>query len=252
VILSLVPTMTLMLSVVGLLGRDPETTDALLEVIKDGGSADAADTARGALEHALSSNALSGAALGVGLIATLWVASLYVVAFSRATKGLAGEVRRSELKSRPLQVLATFGGIIILAVVLLAVAISRRVADALADATGVGLFANDLWPFVKWAFVLGSLVLIVAGLYSLDSTRTRRWPPRPTFGGLLAVGLWVLATIGFEVYLNTLASYDQTYGTLGGIVTFLVWAWLSNIVLLYGVAIDQERRGRRVESDPDG
>jgi membrane protein len=69
---------------------------------------------------------------------------------------------------------------------------------------------------------------------------------------MLAVGLWVAATIGFEIYLHTLASYDQTYGTLGGIVTFLVWAWLSNMVLLYGVALDQERRTRRVREDPDG
>jgi membrane protein len=82
----------------------------------------------------------------------------------------------------------------------------------------------------------------VAGLYSLDPTRERRWPPWPTRGSLIAVGLWVTATIGFEIYLLTLASYDQTYGTLGGVVTFLVWAWLSNIVLLYGLALDQERR----------
>lgn len=251
-ILSLVPTLTLMLSIVGLLGRDPETTNALLEVIQDGGSAEAADTARGALEHALSSNALSGTFLGVGLIATLYVASLYVVSFARAAKGLAGQARRTRLRSRPLQVLATFGGIIVLALVLLAVAISRRIADALADVTDLGLFAGELWPVVKWSFVLGSLVLIAAGLYSLDPTRTRRWPPRPTFGGMLAVGLWAAATIGFEVYLHTLASYDQTYGTLGGIVTFLVWAWLSNMVLLYGVALDQERRRRRVKAHPDG
>lgn len=244
--------MTLMLSIVGLLGRDPETTNALLEVIEEGGSADAADTARGALEHALSSNAVSGAALGIGLIVTLYVASLYVVSFSRATKGLAGQARRSELSSRPLQVLATFAGIVVLALVLLAIAISKRIADALAEVTGLGLFTGELWPVVKWSFVLGSLVLIVAGLYSLDPTRTRRWPPRPTFGGVLAVGLWVAATIGFEIYLHTLASYDQTYGTLGGIVTFLVWAWLSNMVLLYGVALDQERRAEQMKAEPDG
>ncbi len=184
----------------------------------------------------------SGAFLGVGLIATLYVASLYVSAFTRAASALAGEGRRSQLRGRPLQALATFGGIVILALVLLALAISRRIADALADVTGLGLFANGFWPLIKWGFVLLALVVIVAGLYSLDPTRPRRWPPRPTRGGLVAVGLLVAATVGFEVYLDTLASYDQTYGALGGIVTFLVWTWLSNMVLLYGVALDQEHR----------
>ncbi|MEO8091095.1 MAG: YihY/virulence factor BrkB family protein [bacterium] len=242
VLLSMVPCITLIVAIVGLVGRDPETTDAIVEVIQQGGSGEAAEMLRSGLQSALESTPKSGAFLGIGLIATLYVASLYVSAFARAAKALGGEGRRSELRRRPLQALATFGGIIILALALLALAISRRIAEALADVTGLGLFANDFWPLVKWGFVLVSLVVIVSGLYSLDPTRPRRWPPRPTCGGLVAVGLLVVATVGFEVYLGTLAGYDQTYGALGGIVTFLVWTWLSNMVLLYGVALDQERR----------
>jgi membrane protein len=241
VILSLVPALTLILAIVGLLGKSPETANAILDIIRDGGSDDAADTVEHGVRTALDSDFRSGSFFLVSLVGTLYVASLYVAAFSRAASVLAGGTGRGQLSRRPLLVLATLLGIVLLALALLLIVISRRIAEALADATGLGLFANDLWPFIRWGFVLVVLLTIVTGLYSLNPERRRRIPV-PTFGGLLACTLLVVTTIGFEVYVDTLASYDQTYGALGGIISFLVWAWLSNVILLYGVAVDQERR----------
>ena len=250
-LLSLVPCVTMVVAIIGVVGSDPETTEKILDVIEEGGSTDAAQTARGALEAALESNTRSGTALGIGIVGTLYVASLYVSAFARAAGGVGGGSRRSSLRRRPLQVVATFVGVILLALALFLLVISKRVADALADATGIGLLSQELWPVAKWAAVIGCLVAIVAGLYSLDPTRERGWPPRPTHGSLIAVVLWLAATIGFEIYLSTLASYDQTYGAaLGGTITFLVWAWLTNIVLIYGLAVDQERQ--EMKAHPDG
>ena len=242
-LLSLVPCVTLMVAIVGLVGRDPETTQALLDIVRAGGSAEAADFLRGALEKALESEVRSGTALGVGAIVTLWVASLYVAAFTRAAAAIGGASRRSSLSRRPIQVLVTFVGLFLLALVLLLLVLSRRITNALATETGVDLFAQQGWPLAKWIAIIAALVVIVAGLYSLDPTREHGWPPRPTRGSLIAVALWLTVTIGFEIYLSTLASYDQTYGAaLGGIISFLVWAWLTNIALIYGLSIDQERR----------
>ena len=242
-ILSLVPCVTLMVAIVGLVGRDPETTQALLDIVRSGGSAEAADFFRGALETALESEVRSGTALGIGAVITLWVASLYVAAFTRAAAAIGGAGRRSSLTRRPLQVLVTFVGLFLLALVLLLLVLSRRLTNALASETGLEFLAQEAWPFARWAAIIAGLVVIVAGLYSLDPTRDRGWPPRPTRGSLVAVALWLVITIGFEIYLDTLASYDQTYGAaLGGIISFLVWAWLTNIALIYGLAVDQERR----------
>ncbi len=244
VILSLVPCFTLLLALVGLIGKDPETTNALLQVIEEGASADAAETIRSGLEQALSSVPRSGTALGVGAIGTIYVASLYVAAFSRAANALAGHSRRGALRKRPLQALATFGGILLLALTLLLVVISKRLADALAGVTGWGVFSTELFPLMKYSVILACLLAIVTGLYSLDPTKERRW--LPTLGAVIAIGVWIGATLGFEVYLRTLGSYDKTYGAaLGGSIAFLVWAWMSNLLLLFGMAIDQERRARR-------
>lgn len=244
VILSLVPALTLILAIVGVVGKSPQTTDALLNIIKEGASENAANTLEHGLKTALNSDFRSGSFLLISLIGTLYVASLYVAAFSRAASVLAGGTGRGQLRRRPLIVLATLAGIIVLAIALLLIVISRRIADALADATGVGVFANDLWPLIRWGFVLIVLVAIVTGLYALSPARRRRIP-LPTFGGLLACGLLVAATLGFDLYVHTLAGYDQTYGALGGVISFLVWAWLSNVILLYGLALDQERRASR-------
>lgn len=250
-LLSLVPCVTLVIGLIGIVGSDPETAEKILNVIEEGGSAQAAEALRGAVDQALESEGRSGTALGLGVIGTLYVASLYVAAFSRVAAGVGGGSRRSRLRNRPLQVLATFAGIIVLAFALFLIVISKRIAEALADETGISLLAEEVWPITKWAGIVLSLVVIVSGLYSLDPTRERRWPPRPTAGSMIAVGLWLAATIGFEVYLRTLASYDQTYGAaLGGVITFLVWAWLTNIVLIYGVALDQERRRGTADREP--
>jgi len=241
-LLSLVPCATLLLAVIGLIGRDPETTNSFLELIAQGGSTNAAEAMRTGLTKALDSEPTAGTAFGIGLVGSVYVSSLYVSAFARAAQALAGGSRRSSLRRKPLQALATLAGVLVLALALVLIVLSRRLADALADVTGVGLFAHDLWPALKWAGILACLLAIVSALYALDPSRRRRWLPRPSRGSLIAVGLWALATLGFEVYLHTLASYDQTYGALGGLISFLVWAWLSNIVLLYGLSLDQERR----------
>jgi membrane protein len=241
VILSLVPAMTLIVAIVGLIGKDPETTNGILEIVREGASENAAKTLQHGLNTALNSDFRSGGFLLVSLIGTLYVASLYTAAFGRAASVVAGGTGRGQLKRRPLLVLATLVGVVVLALALLLIVLSRRIADAIADATGLGLFANDLWPVVRWGFVVAVLVAIVTGLYSLSPVRERRFPV-PTFGGLVASGLLIATTIGFDLYVHTLASYDETYGALGGVISFLVWAWLSNVILLYGLAVDQERR----------
>jgi membrane protein len=242
-ILSLLPCVTLVMGIIGLVGKDPETANTIIDVIENGGSAEAAETLRGGIKQALESSSRSGTALGIGVLGTLYVASLYVAAFSRAAAGIGGGSRRSKLRAKPFQVLVTFSGVIVLALALFLLVISKRIAEALADATGVVLFSEDLWPVAKWAGVVLCLLAIVVGLYSLDPTRERHGLPRPTRGSVIAVALWLAVTIGFEVYLRTLATYDQTYGgALGGVITFLVWAWLTNMSLLYGLAFDQEGR----------
>ncbi|HEX6873570.1 MAG TPA: YihY/virulence factor BrkB family protein, partial [Micromonosporaceae bacterium] len=65
-------------------------------------------------------------------------------------------------------------------------------------------------------------------------------------GGLLAVLLWMIVSALFGVYVANFSSYNKTYGTLAGIIVFLVWLWLSNLAILYGAEVDAELERQRV------
>jgi len=70
-----------------------------------------------------------------------------------------------------------------------------------------------------------------------------------TPGGVLAVIVWIAASAGFALYVANFASYNKTYGSLAGVIVFLVWLWISNVAVLLGVVMNAElERGRELET----
>jgi membrane protein len=67
-------------------------------------------------------------------------------------------------------------------------------------------------------------------------------------GSILAVLVWIIASAAFAFYVASFSSYNKTYGTLGGVVAFLVWLWITNVVILLGAELNAElERGRQIE-----
>ena len=61
--------------------------------------------------------------------------------------------------------------------------------------------------------------------------------------------IWLLASAAFAFYVANFGSYNKTYGALGGVISFLVWLWVSNIAVLAGAEFNAElERGRRLEA----
>jgi membrane protein len=70
-----------------------------------------------------------------------------------------------------------------------------------------------------------------------------------TPGSVVAVLIWIVASVGFGLYVAMFGSYNKTYGSLGGMIGFLVWLWISNIAVLLGAELNAElERGRRIEA----
>ena len=65
-------------------------------------------------------------------------------------------------------------------------------------------------------------------------------------GGVLAVLLWIVVSFLFGLYVSHFGSYDKTYGTLGGVIVFLIWLWLSNLAILFGAELNAELERQRV------
>ena len=69
---------------------------------------------------------------------------------------------------------------------------------------------------------------------------------------MLALVVWILASLAFALYVATFASYNKTYGSLGGVVAFLVWLWITNIAILLGAEFNAElQRSQRIEAGHD-
>jgi membrane protein len=68
-------------------------------------------------------------------------------------------------------------------------------------------------------------------------------------GAFLAVIILALASTGFGFYVANFSNYDRTYGSLGGVIVFLLWLWIANLALLFGAEFDSEmERSRQLQA----
>ncbi|MFD1150056.1 YihY/virulence factor BrkB family protein [Saccharothrix hoggarensis] len=244
-VLSLFPGLLLLTALLGLVG--PDTTRTIVDSLDALGPGEAKDTIAGAIENLQKSQA-SGLLAIVGLVTALWSASGYVGAFMRASNSIYDvEEGRPFWKVIPLRLGLTVGVVVLLALTALGVTLTGGVAEWLGEVLGLGSTFVTVWDIAKWPvlFLLASLAI---GLLYWASPNVRQpswlWI---TPGGLLAVLAWVLASLGFALYVANFGSYNKTYGSLAGVIVFLVWLWISNIALLLGAELDAElERGRRM------
>jgi membrane protein len=247
-LLALFPALIVLVALLGLLGN-ANTIDGIFRVLRQAGaSKDTISAVRTPLEGVIASRGGAGALLGVGLLGALWSASGYLGAFMRASNAIYGvNEGRPFWKLRPLQVAVTLFGSLGLALVLIAIVVTGPLARAIGDEIGLGGTAVTVWNIAKWPILVALVLTMLATLYYV-APNVR--PPKYRLispGVLVAVVLWVLATLGFFFYVASFGSYNKTYGTLGGLIVLLLWIWITNVALLFGAEFDAElERTRRL------
>lgn len=253
-ILSIFPALVAFVGIVGLVGKNPETTNSILKIIGDVGPSSAVDTFKGPVQSVMTHKGGAGVALVAGLAVALWSASSYVGAFMRASNQIYEvEEGRRFWKLRPLQILMTLVMVLLLAVVAIAIVATGPLADAIGKQIGLGGAAVTAWDIAKWPVLLGVVMLMFTILYyAAPNVRHTgfRWV---TPGGVLAVVVWIIASAAFALYVANFGSYNKTYGSLGGVIVFLVWLWISNIAVLLGAEFDAElERSRELQEGVPG
>ena len=245
-VLSIGPALVVLVSLLGLLGRHPDTTNALLDIVRQLGPSDAASTLEGPLENLTKQGGDAGIALAIGLAGALWSASGYIGAFMRASNSIYEiEEGRPFLRLRPLQIAMTAVGLITVALLGLSLVITGPVAEAIGNVVGLGDTTVLLWNIGKWPVMLVLVMAMFAGLYYLAPNVKQpgfRWV---TPGGIVAVIAWIVASGAFALYVSFFGKYDKTYGSLAGVVVFLLWLWISNLALLFGAELDAELERER-------
>ncbi|MGK8512255.1 YihY/virulence factor BrkB family protein [Nocardia asiatica] len=238
-VLSLFPGLIVLTAGLGTLGRDD--TGALVDTIRQIGPGSGTDLLVDAVDDVREAQAPAGPLALLGLASALWTASAYIGAFMRASNAIYDiEEGRPAWKTVPVRVALTAAVVALLGVCTAGVVISGSVADHVGRWLGFGQVAITAWGIAKWPVMMALISLVFALLYwAAPNVRQPgfRWL---TPGSALAVLLWAAASWGFAFYVSHFGSYNRVYGSLGGVVVFLVWLWISNIAVLLGAEVDAE------------
>ncbi|TFD17353.1 YihY/virulence factor BrkB family protein [Cryobacterium sp. TMT1-21] len=248
-VLSIFPALIALISLLGVFGQGNTATNSILSLVDQVAPGGTADTLRAPLEQ-FSSSPAAGVALVGGILLALWSASGYVGAFSRAMNRIYEmEEGRPFWKLRPMQLGVTVVCILLIVVVLVVLIVSGPVTNALGSALGLGQTVQLVWSVIKWPILALAAVLIIAILYYATPNAQQpkfRWI---SLGALLALITLAVSSFLFGLYVTNFSNYDRTYGSLAGIVVFLLWLWIANVALLVGAEFDAElERGRQLQA----
>lgn len=248
-VLAVFPAAVALTSLLGIVDQGNRAVVELLGIVDDLGGGSLVETVRPTLLD-LSASQGAGMALVLGLLGALWSASGYVGAFGRAMNRVYEiDEGRPFWKLRPTNLLLTAVLVVLVAVTLLGLLLTGNVAESVGRAIGLGSTVVLVWQVAKWPVLLALVVVIVALLYYVTPNIKQprfRWV---SVGAVLAIVTWAIISAAFGFYVANFSSYDRTYGTLGGVIAFLLWLWLTNLALLFGAELDAElERGRELQS----
>jgi len=247
-ILAIFPALLALVSILGLMGDS--ATQSLIDNLGKVAPGPAQEIFTNAIKNLQKSQGAAGILFIVGIALALWSASGYVAAFMRASNAIYDvEEGRPIWKSVPTRVLTTLVLLVMLAAVVIGVTLTGGLAKQAGNVLGVGSTAVDVWNIAKWPVILVVVITMFAILYwatpNVKHPKFRWISP----GGIVGVLLWLLASAAFAFYVANFASYNKTYGALGGVIVFLTWLWISNIAILLGAEFNAElERGRQIEA----
>ncbi|OEJ41515.1 ribonuclease BN [Streptomyces agglomeratus] len=243
-VLSLFPALLVLVSLLGIAGES--ATKSILDNLRRMTPGSARDVISGAVEQ-LQGNGGTGSVLAIaGLLGALWSASGYVAAFIRASNAVYDMPEgRPVWKVLPVRVGVTLVLMVMACVSALIVVFTGGLARQLGAALGIGNSALTVWSIAKWPVLVLLVTVMVAILYWASPNAKGRGFKWVTPGSFLALVIWMIASGGFALYVANFGSYNKTYGTLAGVIVFLVWLWLTNLAILLGLEFDAEMARER-------
>jgi len=246
-ILALFPGLLVLVSIVGLLGSG--TSSDLLDNLQKNAPSSVRGTINTIFQNVQNHQGTAGLVGVLSLLLALWSASSYVAAFMRASNNIYDIIEgRPIWKTFPIRLGLTIFLVIVVTIAAAIAVLSGGIARDVGNVIGLGSTAVTVWNIAKWPFLLIVAVLALALLYWAAPNAKQANFKWITPGGLLSVIIAVTASAGFAVYVANFGSYNKTYGSLAGIIVFLIWLWICNIALLLGAEFDAElQRARAID-----
>lgn len=179
-----------------------------------------------------------GGLLSFGIVVALWTASAGVRLMMNAMNAAYDVVERRPIWKRfPLSVFYTVGiaGMLLAAAALMV--LGPQVMSWLAGQIGMEDFIVTLWTILRWPVIIILMMMAVALIYYVmpDVEQEFRFLSP---GSVLAVVVWIIASLGFGYYVKTFANYNAMYGSIGAIIVLLLYFYISAAVLLLGAEMN--------------
>jgi membrane protein len=244
-ILSLFPALLVLVSLLALLGEYPDTYESIVNTLRDAAPGTAVDTINSALRDALQSRGQAGVLLIVGLVLAFYSASGAIGAAMRSLEAINRARRgRSLLPNLGVRLGLTVLVMLLVLIAFLAVVVAGPLFGAIADAARFPDVVKGLVGYLRWPIGAAALLTAFAIVYALAPRRTPRRDDRSLRsvlpGAAVGTALWFAASLLFSAYVANFGSYDKTYGTLGAMISLLIWLWLGNMAFLLGALFNAE------------
>jgi membrane protein len=248
-LLALFPGIAALVSIYGLFA-DPATIQDHLNTLSGVLPGGALDVIREQVTRIASQG---GGTLGlsfvIGLAVSLWSANAGMKAVFDALNIVYDEEEKRSFVHLNLWSLAfTLGAI---AFIIIAIG-GIVVLPILLDFVGLGSGMEWLLAIVRWPILLAVVVGGLAVLYRYGPSREKAEWKWVTPGGIVAAVLWLVASMLFSWYVSNFGSYNETYGSLGAVIGFMTWIWLSSIVVLIGAEINAEIEHQTAKDTTEG
>jgi membrane protein len=178
--------------------------------------------------------------LSFGAITAIWSSSRGVMSLIESVnRAYDLEESRPFWKLRGLSIILTLGLVLMLIVAFGGLVFGEVIFDMVFDTASAG--ARLLWTVLKIAVPLLFMVLVFSLLYKFAPSVKKgvKIDMEDTFPGaaFAAIGL-IIASFAFSFYVNRFGNYTRTYGSLGAVIVFMLWLYISSIILVLGAEVN--------------
>jgi membrane protein len=181
-----------------------------------------------------------GGLLSFGILAALWASSSAVVAIIDAlNRSYDVQEGRPWWKVRGVALLLTIGLSLVIVIAMVLLIFGPQLGNWLASLVGLGKVFELFWNILRWPVSAGVLIVAMAVVYYYAPDVEQQWK-WITPGAVFAVLATIVTSLGFSLYVSHFGSYNKTYGSIGAVIVFLTWLYLTGLCLLIGGEINAE------------
>ena len=240
--MSLFPAFVLATSLFSLIGDEDTVRNAVDYLARQGADQQTQDAIQAVMDKIVSaSGGAVSFALAISVLIALNGASGAFGATGRALNRVYHADEDRGFVGRKLTDLGmTLVIVVLLLVVMAALFLGGGLAEDLLGTIGLGSTASLVWSVARWPIALAGMLVAYALIYTYApdiEPRRLRWI---TPGAVTGVAIWIVASIGFGIYIKNFSTYGAAYGAAGAVIVLLLWLWLSSCAFLFGAELNAE------------